>query len=119
MAWHESVSRNYTILTETLNQGTAVAVDAVQQAGKVAKAAASVAAKPQVLVSGGVRTVGKLGVQTLNGLDQSRLQMKKAAEEYEDEDSGQPPVSFPQSSRYLRLRNKVNPVLLFFCFPAQ
>ncbi len=114
MAWHESVSRNYTILTETLNQGTAVAVDAVQQAGKVAKAAASVASKPQVLVSGGVRTVGKLGVQTLNGLDQSRLQMKKAAEEYEDEDSGQLPVSFPEASRYLRLRNTVNLAFVFF-----
>ena len=106
--WRDIAPKTYSLLKETIQQGTTVAADAVVQAGKLAKAAANAAENPQELLSGGVKRVGELGLKTISGIDQSRLKMKQSADECKDDEDDDPPAVFPDFSRFLKIRNAVS-----------
>ena len=100
--------KTYSVLKETFQQGTAVASDAVNQAEKLAKAAANAAENPHLIVSGGVKTMGKIGLRTIGELDKNRLKMKQSVEELKCDEDEEPPAVFPQTSKFLSARNNVS-----------
>ena len=69
-----------------------------------AKATAS--SNPQEIISESVKTVEKIGLQTLQEIDHSRLKLREKTQQLQDEDEEIVHV-IPQGSRLMMLRSSV------------
>ena len=92
---------------EALERGKAsLASGTMQKAGNMAKAAVNAASNPHDIISGGVRTVEQIGLQTLQEIEHSRLDMKEKTQHFSNTDEEE--FNFcPDDSNFSRIRNLV------------
>ena len=83
-----------------------MASETIQKAESMAKVAVHVASNPQEIISGSVKKVEKMGLQTLKEIDHSRLNMKASTQLLKDTDEDD--FDFcPDDSKVSKIRNLV------------